>query len=270
MKKGWVTDLDGTLLNNNKQIDPSSDCGHSRLRNHGYMLFICTGRNIGMIEEYSNHVQNQITIGCNGGVIYDHIKQELLYAKNFSSCQVQALIDFSNVNQLELNIYGLCDIYYIKCGIRTQSLINSNFPNVNLHLIEHATDIKEDVYKVVFYIKDLNALQLQAIRTKLKDFGQFSVCQSSNQLLDVNPLNVSKKTGIRFLKENLGFEKIIAIGDDENDLDMITEADFGIAMGNACNLLKSKANYITESNEKQGYLNAINKILRSENAKWNN
>ena len=52
-------------------------------------------------------------------------------------------------------------------------------------------------------------------------------------------------------------EEIICIGDNENDLSMINYAGLGVAMGNAIDSLKKKADYITESNDKNGVAKVI-------------
>lgn len=56
-------------------------------------------------------------------------------------------------------------------------------------------------------------------------------------------------------------EKIIAIGDSENDLSMIEFAGMGIAMGNAIDIVKNKADFITDTNDNNGVAKAINKFV---------
>ena len=60
---------------------------------------------------------------------------------------------------------------------------------------------------------------------------------------------------------NLKREEIITIGDSENDISMIEYAGLGIAMGNALDSVKQKADYITDSNDNEGVANAINKFV---------
>ncbi len=56
---------------------------------------------------------------------------------------------------------------------------------------------------------------------------------------------------------NIKREEVICIGDNENDLSMINYAGLGVAMGNAIDSLKEKADYITESNDKNGVAKVI-------------
>ncbi len=54
-------------------------------------------------------------------------------------------------------------------------------------------------------------------------------------------------------------KKIIAIGDGENDIDMLKEADYSIGMANAVKGVKEIVDYITDSNEEDGFASAIKK-----------
>lgn len=56
----------------------------------------------------------------------------------------------------------------------------------------------------------------------------------------------------------------LAIGDSENDLEMIQIVKYGVAMANACNLLKEKAVYITDSNLNNGVGKIIDLLLKEE------
>ena len=66
-------------------------------------------------------------------------------------------------------------------------------------------------------------------------------------------------------KYNIKKEEVMAIGDGENDIEMLDFAGLGIAMGNASDFVKEFANDITTSNNHEGVANAIEKyILRGE------
>jgi hydroxymethylpyrimidine pyrophosphatase-like HAD family hydrolase len=58
-------------------------------------------------------------------------------------------------------------------------------------------------------------------------------------------------------------EETICIGDNENDLSMIEYAGMGVAMGNATDVLKSVANYVTDTNDNDGVAKAIEKLALS-------
>ena len=78
-------------------------------------------------------------------------------------------------------------------------------------------------------------------------------------MCDINPRGVSKATGIQRIcgMLGIGMEQVIAFGDDRNDLEMITEAGTGVAMGNGIDAVRDAADYVTDSCEALGVVQAL-------------
>lgn len=94
---------------------------------------------------------------------------------------------------------------------------------------------------------------LEIAEDYLKEQNLQLVCNSfysQDFFLEVTPLYHSKGTALKAIRNSLGKTsvKIIAAGDFDNDIEMLQEADFGVAMKNARDCLKSVANYITLDN----------------------
>ena len=77
------------------------------------------------------------------------------------------------------------------------------------------------------------------------------------------PLGTTKATALSRLAEILQIEpsEIMAMGDANNDIEMLQFAGLGIAMGNASDHVKSLANDVTDSNEEEGVARAIEKYI---------
>ena len=71
--------------------------------------------------------------------------------------------------------------------------------------------------------------------------------------------NCSKSSALKALCSYLGISQneVIAFGDGDNDIDMLQFAGVGVAMGNASDYVKSKADYITLSNEENGVAHTL-------------
>ena len=82
-------------------------------------------------------------------------------------------------------------------------------------------------------------------------------------MYEVLPKNNNKGTGLKKLAEKLGIkqEEVMAIGDGNNDIEMLKFAGVGVAMGNGTKMAKDAANYITDTNENNGVAKAIEKFL---------
>ena len=74
---------------------------------------------------------------------------------------------------------------------------------------------------------------------------------------------VTKATGIEAIRAyyDIPLEHVIAFGDNENDMDMISYAGIGVAMGNAMEELKAAADFVTVTNDEDGLVYALDRLL---------
>ena len=81
--------------------------------------------------------------------------------------------------------------------------------------------------------------------------------------LEASPKNISKGSGLRELCEilKIGVDECVAIGDGFNDLEILQTAGVGVAMGNARDEIKKIANYVTDDNNHDGVVKAIEKFF---------
>ncbi len=81
---------------------------------------------------------------------------------------------------------------------------------------------------------------------------------------DIVKRGTSKGTGIEKFcdKMNIDLVDCIAIGDNKNDLSMFEKVGMSVAMGNATDYIKSKANFITETNDENGVANFLNMMIK--------
>ena len=118
-----------------------------------------------------------------------------------------------------------------------------------------------NILKAVVVDKDNE--KLAYIREKMIKTGKVSVSQSLKDNLEVMNKGINKGNAVKILAQIYGIEQdeIIAIGDNENDISMIEYAGLGIAMGNAVDELKEKADYITGTYDEDGVAQALWKFV---------
>ena len=98
-----------------------------------------------------------------------------------------------------------------------------------------------------------------------KDFeGRLSVYRSEGFYLEMMPLGVDKAYGVAKLLERLGYRRsqMVCCGDGFNDLPMIEYAGFGVAMANAPEQLKEKADYVAPSCDEDGLVDVITRFIK--------
>ena len=103
----------------------------------------------------------------------------------------------------------------------------------------------------------------EEIRVFLEQMGGLNIVNGGYDNLEFNKAGVDKSLGIRYICELLDIpaDAVAAIGDSENDIEMLRQAGLGIAMGNALDDVKAKADAVTLSNEEDGVAAAIAAIL---------
>ena len=93
--------------------------------------------------------------------------------------------------------------------------------------------------------------------------GKLNIYPSKATYLEVMDTRGSKSNAVRFVSERLGLKpaEIIAMGDNYNDAEMIQFAGMGVAMGNAPDDIKAKADYVTDTNNNDGVRKAMEKFF---------
>lgn len=93
--------------------------------------------------------------------------------------------------------------------------------------------------------------------------GRAAVVQAVPQYIEAMPLGVSKGEGVGWLLNEMGVDPaaVMAIGDGENDIEMLQMVGLGVAMGNAHDTVKAVADVVVGTNESAGVAEAINRLV---------
>ena len=105
--------------------------------------------------------------------------------------------------------------------------------------------------------------KIKAFREELKrDFGQqYWITTYADAAVELGPCGCNKMTGVKELMELLDIrqDEVMACGDFENDMEMVEYAGVGVAVDNACDSLKAKADYVASKPYAYGEVEANKK-----------
>ncbi|GAB7568766.1 hypothetical protein MUSASHINO07_13160 [Gemella sp. Musashino-2025] len=162
-----------------------------------------------------------------------------------------------------------CDILTYQNGkILTNSdnkyaRIESELVGAELSIKENMKDyINEGAAKVIVLKEPTEALRIkEKLEKELSD--SYEVAMSKPFFIEINDKGISKGVSLSALCKKLGFkrENVIALGDGLNDLSMIEFAGVGVAMANAGDVVREKADFITKSNDEDGFAYAVEKFV---------
>jgi Cof subfamily protein (haloacid dehalogenase superfamily) len=260
------TDLDGTLLRNDKTISQeNSDAIEYFKREGGYFTFV-TGRMHFTARSLYEMVKSNAPVGCiNGGGIYDYKNEKYLWSITLPEA-VKELVGavYDAVPSAGIQMNALDTIYFCRDNDAMRNFRKrTGAPNT-------AGDYRTldvPVAKVVFGDEDAdNILRIAEILHNHPRSAEFDYIRSERTLYEILPKGSSKGNLLPRLANILGVDMshTIAVGDYNNDVSMIQAAGVGIAVANAVDEVKAVADLVTVSNEEHAIAKIIGMIDSGE------
>lgn len=245
------TDLDGTLLKNDKTISKENYDAIEYFKKEGGLFTFVTGRvPLTSIEIY-DMVKPNIAYGCiNGGGVYDQKKAEYMWLHPIER-EVLEIVEYVDKTLPEVGIQlNTVDALYIcKDNLSMVEFRNiTKTPNIE----SHYNDVNETLVKIIF--SEHREEEMQKLMRTVENHklaSKYHLVRSERRLFEILPKGISKATSLDKLVEiyNLDINKTIAVGDYYNDVEMIRHAKVGVAVSNACEEAKKAADIVTVSNE---------------------
>ena len=259
------TDLDGTLLRNDKTIsEENREAIEYFKREGGYFTFI-TGRMYFTARRLYDMVKPNAPIGCiNGGGIYDYEKSEYLWSITLPH-DANELVDavYHAVPGAGIQMNALDKIYFCRDNEAMKSFRKRT--GAPYEAGDHMT-LDTPIGKVVFGDEPENVSKIAEVLSNHPRSEEFDYIRSEKTLYEILPKGSSKGNLLPKLAEILGVDmaKTIAIGDYNNDVSMIEAAGVGVAVANAVDEAKSVADIVTVSNEESAVARIIEMIDSGE------
>lgn len=281
MYKMIILDLDGTLLNDYKEISKENINVIKRAyQEKGIRTVIATGRPLGYVNEigdlYGNCFANYI-IACNGAIIKDSETEQYIHKVTFTNEEV---LNLRNIFLQENADYMML---YTDKQVIAETKTGKELENSGNNLSKKQTK-GENIERVIRNNSNLtkllcliggNTSTLERIIKKINRLEEIEpsvicnyLCKTEagtfeSKYIDIMKKGCSKKNAIQILADKLGIkqEEIIVMGDGGNDISMFECAGLKIAMANAEPYLKEKADFVTTSNNDSGVAKAIEKFI---------
>lgn len=260
-------DLDGTLLDEEKQISNENKQALAKAKSKGVKVVLFTGRPLAAMTHYLQELglvdEGDYSITFNGGLVQKNDTGEIIEKKVMTISDVHRLYDLAQELALPLDILSDNVVLQLPSAPGKQSLYN-----VLNSLLQFRPAKLSDITKTIVLNKAVIAYPQEELDSKIKEiparfYEEYEIIKTRSMLLEFMPKGVTKAYGISLLAKDLGLkqEEIMAIGDEENDLPMIEFAGLGVAMKNAVPLVKEVANYVTSSNIEHGVARVIEKFV---------
>ncbi len=261
----YVTDLDGTLLNQKDRINPKSIAIINELVDKGMMFTYATARSLVSASVVTAGLSTNIpVIAYNGAFIFQPETGEILSREDFSSSERAYAIDVIRANNILPLVYSFVD------GVEKVSWLSGRENDgIRRYLSLRKGDRRlrpvkddEELYQgEIFYFTCIGEKsELQPLYDILsKDERYRSTIQQElyrpEYFCEIMPVNATKAHAIQKLKKIWDCGRVISFGDAVNDIPMFEISDECYAVENAVEELKAAATGIIDSNENDGVAN---------------
>jgi Cof subfamily protein (haloacid dehalogenase superfamily) len=239
-----AVDLDGTLLGPDKEVSAQNAAAVQRLNENGTRVIIASGRR----HQNSIRFQRQLgltgpIIACQGGLIRDGEQGNVVEAHFLPLSAAREIVDEGEHRGVDVIYYHLdhlyvgkerdrwIDLYESRVGERTETL-------PDLDQLEGRRALK-----IVWY-GDPDVLKRNRLEVTAQFQDKVDVLSTELENLEFMPHGVNKATALEKVARELGVhrEQVLAFGDGENDVPMLSWAGLGVAMnhGNAAAIAAAK------------------------------
>lgn len=258
------TDLDATLLNDEHKVSEENIRAIDYFKAEGGKFTFVTGRVPSGARLMLEYVKPNVpVVTFNGAGVYDFLEDNLLWGTYLDDF-AKDLIDFVE-ERLEVGLVVCTDekVYFPLVNDWVDAYHKlENFPLDTTPYRE----IKEKWKKALFVTDEADMPRIKELVLESGFLDKYDYVQSCANYFEILPKGATKGTGLARLADIIGIDqsKIIAVGDNENDMTMIEYAGVGIAVENAIDRLKEIADVVTVSNNEHAIAKVIEDIEKGK------
>ena len=271
------TDLDGTLLDDAKNISDADMTAIHAMIDAGHKFVMTTGRPLTSVkriaEKYGFLKPGYFLVSFNGGLIYDCGMGESILTRRISVEQVKYIMDEAHKRGMHAHTYA---------GDLVVSEYETEQLKTYCRLMQMDYVVVDDIRNYYGDKGPINVVVKPPIKVNvitpfehsgLVDFradmrtvtaGKLFDVFSKPEMLEFSHMLSNKGAAVRYMADfyHEPIENTVAVGDEENDCPMIEAAGVGVAMANASEAAKAVANYVTErDNNHSGITEVIEKFI---------
>lgn len=262
-------DMDGTLLNSHHDTTPYTREVLSRIAEAGCRPVLATGRAMSELTALLAPMPSVRYVICEcGACIYDVFEKKSIHRTPFPHETVDFLIDVSRRCDVIVQFFMddqsyICAPFEVDLTPYKMNFFRPVFEAGSIfdeNLLEKYQQCRRPVDKVLYYFK---SEEERAEIVKILEGHDLALAGSNGIGLEISPKDATKADGLRKLCEHLNITPAdcIAIGDSDNDLDILRIAGLPIAMGNAKDSVKAICREVTDDNDHDGAAKALEKFL---------
>lgn len=264
MYKLIAIDMDGTLLNDNKEISEENRLAIQEAQHKGVKIVLATGRLFEGIQIYIDQLNlnsDDYVVCYSGAKVFQIETKKVISNLHLTGRDVKKIAKIAL--PLGVNLHGFTADGLITPKHNWLADLDANYNNIKV--IETDYTKLADSLEVTKVMLVAEPEVLDTAVAKLPKFldNEYEQVKSSKYFHEFLPLGCNKWFGVKKIADlfNIQASEVIGIGDEGNDLALIEHAGLGVAMANGSASVKASANFVTLSNQQSGVAHVIKKFI---------
>lgn len=251
-----ITDMDGTLIDSKGDISEENINAIKYFVEQGGKFTIATGRMVESARRYLKGLPIELpVILYNGTKVFDFIKEETVN-EYFLEEEIKKLIKKvkKNENSLGIEIYAEENIYIFNSCRFTERFSKKGYDV----FYEVPNELWEKNWTKILILGEEE--EIDKLEEHFEDcYGKTNLIRSGENYLEIIPKGTSKGHAMECLCQsfNLDISKVIAVGDNMNDLEMLSKAAYGFCVENGNKKLMNQVKYKTKCNDNHAIAHVI-------------
>ncbi|PRR83900.1 Flavin mononucleotide phosphatase YbjI [Clostridium vincentii] len=260
MIKLIVTDMDGTLLNQEGKLPKDFFSTLDKLKAKNIKFVVASGRPYVTLHNNFDPISDELDFICDNGAFI---------VENGQVASI-AIMDKTKVNEIIKFYDNIPDIEIVLCGIKNayHHSLSTDFAKeidkyyLKYETIDDLTTVDDDIFKVS--ICNLNGSATNCYKVLEPIFNEyFNIVVSGATWVDLMRKGINKGSALEKIQkdEGISYEETMVFGDFYNDVEMLGKAHYSFVMENANDDMKQYGNFIAKRNTENGVIKAIEKYV---------
>lgn len=260
-------DLDGTLVGPDLKFSQRVKDAIAHAQDLGRVVTLATGRGPSPTDKFAAELKIKAPLVCfQGGLVYDYEAHKVLFETRLDPTVVPFIVKLSEEHHWNLQFESPDMAYLPRVSNHPQVLLDllavANWKRVDNFL----TDLPEVPHKFILSVHDPAERDTLAaeVRTYFSENqAEITIVPSHPILVEGLPPGMNKSKGLAWLAQRYGLDRseVMAVGDNDNDVEMLEWAGVGVAMGNGSPAALAAADWVAPSVSEDGAAVALEKYL---------
>jgi Cof subfamily protein (haloacid dehalogenase superfamily) len=253
-------DIDGTLLNSEHRISARTKRAVQHIQEAGLKVILASGRGPRSVDPFIEELMlADAVITHNGAVIYEKNPASARQEIGFQAKELEQLINYCREKKVHFDLNTAFDVYVEQLSEEAKKIYARFFMEPSV--VEDASLVKQTIVK--FTISGVEK-QIDEVYEQISPrFPGWSIIRSGETFIDVIHPRATKANALQLLLQEYGIrpQQVVAFGNYFNDIEMLEMSGLGVAMDNAPQAVKDKADRVTASNDEDGVAIVLEELL---------